>query len=213
MVVGIVGLSIALLGFFCMASPVAIPLGFVAVVLGWIGLSKSRRGRTMAITGLWTGGGAILTGGAVAVFWVYFIVGPMRAGMNMATTMTQSTVNAQAISSALQLYAANNANQLPPPGPGWEQALAPYVGSTAVFTSPSAAGAPVSGGSYIYVPVSDADKGSSTAVMLYENPALQAVMYSVVYADGHVEVKTKEELDAIVAALPKGAAGAGGGGK
>ncbi|HZW07568.1 MAG TPA: hypothetical protein VFF65_10635, partial [Phycisphaerales bacterium] len=166
------------------------------------------------IAGLWTGGGAILVGGAMVVFWVYFIVGPMRAGMNMTMTMTQSNANAQAISTALQMYAANNANQLPPPGPGWEQALAPYVRSTAVFTSPSAAGGPpVSGGSYIYVPVSDADKGSSTAVMLYENPALQALAYTVVYADGHVEMKTKEELDAIVAALPKAAAGTGGGGK
>lgn len=200
MVLGICAVVGSIFGVLCLMSPLAAVPAIAAITIGWVSLAKRKPGRGFAWTGVITGVVALLIAAAVTAFWVY----AFSAGNHYPTAIRVSMSQSQArqIGLALQMYASDNKGALPPAGPGWETALAENVTSD-LLTSPNAQGAAPGTPSYIYVPVASLSGADPGRVILYENPSLKATRYAVVYADGRSTSVTKEELDAIIAALPK----------
>ncbi len=205
MVTGISGVVVSIFGIFCMLSPVGAIAGLVAVILGWVSLAKKKPRRGMAWTGVVTGVLAMILGIGYIGLFAYMI----QAGSTYSTTSVNSAIsraNAQSIGLGLVAYAANNRDALPPAA-GWEQAVSPYVGGGAraprVFISPNARGVTPS---YIYVPVAKLSEADPGRVLVYENPAIAGELFAVVYADGHVENKSRKQLEAIISGLEKEAA-------
>jgi hypothetical protein len=108
--------------------------------------------------------------------------------------MAVSRDHVEAIGKALTQYARANGEALPEIGTGWERRLNV---DPRVFRSPNATRGEVS---YIYVPgynLSGLQRGSLTGgeIVLYENPALEAVEYPVLFVDGRMTLMKKPELE------------------
>lgn len=187
MVLGIAGIVT------CIGGPIGVVIGIAAVVTGGIALTRRNPGRTQALVGVGCGALAVVLG--VAAFFVYFsALGQARR----VAKMTKSIANAHQIGMGLIAYSADYKDQLPESGADLSTRLYKYTQNADVFVSPND---PALVPGYIYVSRGNLSRANPGDVLLYENPAAPALAWAVLYVDGHVELKRKEEFDAIIAGL------------
>ena len=213
------GLAIA--SFVLALTGLVIPIlpGIAAIVLGILGIQKTRNpavgGKGLAIAGISVGATTLVLSTCMAPL----MIGIMLPSLNRAretANRVKCASNMRQIGQALLLYANSNGGQYPP---RLEDLLLAGNITADVYVCPSskdtiAPGATAqaqaavlsSGGheSYIYIPNLNTSASAQT-VLLYEPLTDHSgAGMNVLYGDGHVEFDTRQQATGIIAEIQAG---------
>jgi prepilin-type processing-associated H-X9-DG protein len=204
----IASLVIGIIGF-------CLPIGFIAIVLGALGMRKTRDprvgGRGMAIAGLVLG----IVGTMFALLQISILLPSLNRAREQANRVKCAS-NLRQIGLAVQLYANNNKGSFPPDlpalfGAGLLQSnvlICPSTNHTAAPGTPSfQLGKDLS---YVYVGKGLNFTAQSSVIIAYEppsdhtpgQPTGQKSGGNVLFADGHVEFVT--DLSSVISELKTG---------
>lgn len=177
----------------CIAAPLGVLLGIMAIVLGGTALALRKPGRGMAWGGIGTGVAAVV----LSVGMVLALL-PALAQARSVARMTMSMSNAKQIGMGLSMYATDNKGVLPEPGADLSARLSAYLPGGRVFVTPND---PAAAPGYVYLsPGRGLSDVAPDRIVLHENLAVDALAYAVLFADGRVEAMNKEELERKLAA-------------
>lgn len=179
------------------------PLGLIGLILGCVALAGATAtpprsgGKGLAIAGIAVGGVATL----LMIVTIPLLIGltlPALAKARHSAERLKASAGLRSIGQALSAYAIDNQNTFPETADGWKQRLIDggYLPAE-WFVSPRSDGI---GEDYFYVPGARIDY-NALAVLVYEDPALDANGTLACFRDMHVEYLSPTDATRILSGL------------
>jgi prepilin-type processing-associated H-X9-DG protein len=213
------GLAIASLVSGCVGFVIPIIPGIIAIILGIIGIRKTRDpavgGKGLAIAGIAVGGTSMVLSICTASLMMSILIPSVNRASETANRIKCAS-NMRQIGQALLLYANDNHGQYPP---NLEDLLPAGNVTSNVFICPSSNDTPASGStpqalaaalsaggheSYIYIPNLNSSASADTIVLYEPLSDHSGDGMNVLFGDGHVEFDVKQQAAGMIAEIQAG---------